>query len=136
MGSLDFLNSTLTVSQIVTRDEHGRRIIGPPKSHAGRRTLSLPRVLVGLLATHLARMELTTVDASELVFPAPGGGCWAYGNFRRRIWLPAVGAASCRGVIPRDLRRTAATALVLAGVDLKTTGTRLGHSDPRLTLGV
>jgi len=35
-----------------------------------------------------------------------------------------------------DLRRAAATALVLEGVDLKTAQTRLGHSDPRLTLGL
>lgn len=33
-----------------------------------------------------------------------------------------------------DLRRAAATALVRDGVDLKTAQTRLGHSDPRLTL--
>jgi integrase len=35
-----------------------------------------------------------------------------------------------------DVRRAAATALVLEGVDLKTAQTRLGHSDPRLTLGL
>jgi integrase len=35
-----------------------------------------------------------------------------------------------------DLRRANATGLVLAGVDLKTAQTRLGHSDPRLTLSV
>jgi integrase len=35
-----------------------------------------------------------------------------------------------------DLRRAAATALVLENVDLKTAQTRLGHSDPRLTLAV
>jgi hypothetical protein len=35
-----------------------------------------------------------------------------------------------------DLRRANATALVLDGVDVKTAQTRLGHSDPRLTLAV
>jgi integrase len=35
-----------------------------------------------------------------------------------------------------DLRRTNATQLVLAGVDVKTVQTRLGHADPRLTLAV
>ena len=40
------------------------------------------------------------------------------------------------GVSFHDLRRANATALVLDGVDLKTAQTRLGHSDPRLTLAV
>jgi len=40
------------------------------------------------------------------------------------------------GVTFHDLRRANATALVHAGVDMKTAQARLGHSDPRLTLGV
>jgi integrase len=35
-----------------------------------------------------------------------------------------------------DLRRANATRLVLEGIDLKTAQTRLGHTDPRLTLGI
>jgi integrase len=35
-----------------------------------------------------------------------------------------------------DLRRANATGLVLEGIDLKTAQTRLGHTDPRLTLGM
>jgi hypothetical protein len=35
-----------------------------------------------------------------------------------------------------DLRWANATGLVLEGVDIKTAQTRLGHTDPRLTLGI
>ncbi len=35
-----------------------------------------------------------------------------------------------------DLRRANATVLVRSGVDVKTTQTRLSHSDPKLTLGI
>jgi integrase len=35
-----------------------------------------------------------------------------------------------------DLRRANATVLVSTGVDVKTAQTRLGHSDPRLTLAI
>jgi integrase len=35
-----------------------------------------------------------------------------------------------------DLRRLNATVLVAEGVDVKTAQSRLGHSDPRLTLAV
>ncbi|MGH9100532.1 MAG: tyrosine-type recombinase/integrase [Acidimicrobiales bacterium] len=37
---------------------------------------------------------------------------------------------------PHDLRRTNATGLVRSDVDIKTAQKRLGHSDPRLTIGV
>jgi integrase len=73
-----------------------------------------------------------------------------YANWRRRVWQPActaagVGKVTCEpgtfreryeGAGFPDLRRANATGLVLAGVDLKTAQTRLGHSDPRLTLAV
>ena len=35
-----------------------------------------------------------------------------------------------------DLRRTAATAMVAAGVDVRTAQARLGHADPRVTLAI
>jgi integrase len=136
IGSLDLLARTLTVTETVTRDEHGRPILGPPKSEAGIRTLSMPQVLVDILAEHLVRMGLTGADAGSLMFPAPGGGHWSYANYRRRIWQPATTMAGLAGVGFHDLRRTASTQLVLGNVDLKTAGTRLGHSDPRLTLAV
>ena len=48
--------------------------------------------------------------------------------------MPACVAAGLDGLVFHDLRRAAATALVLERVDMKTAQTRLGHSDPRLTL--
>ncbi|MGP0109407.1 MAG: tyrosine-type recombinase/integrase [Acidimicrobiales bacterium] len=136
IGSLDLLVRSLKVTETVTRDEHGRPTLGPPKSEAGIRTLAMPQVLVDILAGHLARGRLTGANADSFVFPAPGGAHWSYANYRRRIWEPATTKAGLAGVGFHDLRRTATTQLVLGNVDLKTAGTRLGHSDPRLTLAV
>ena len=51
-----------------------------------------------------------------------------------------MGSGNRRGGTRRhgfhDLRRANATGMVLDGVDLKTAQTRLGHSDPRVTLSV
>jgi integrase len=47
-----------------------------------------------------------------------------------------VKAAGLEGLNFHDLRRTNATAMVIEGVDVKTAQTRLGHSDPRLTLAI
>ena len=62
---------------------------------------------------------------------------------RRRVWLPAM-VSTRLGTIDKqgrytgptfhDLRRTSATGLVAAGVDVKTAQSRLGHSQVRLTL--
>jgi integrase len=89
-----------------------------------------------LLADHLARRGLTGADSTELVFTAPHGGPIDYAHFRRRAWDPATVKAGVDGLEFHDLRRANATALVLEHVDLKTAQTRLGHSDPRLTLAV
>jgi integrase len=137
VGQLDILKTrTLTVTEIVTRDERGRPVVGPPKSAAGNRTMSMPQLLVDVLAEHLARFGLTADAPDSYVFPAPGGGAWPYSNFRRRFWLPAVARAGLDGLGFHDLRRMAATAFVGENVDLKTAQIRLGHSDPRLTLAV
>lgn len=44
--------------------------------------------------------------------------------------------AGLAGLTFHDLRRANATGLVAEGVDMKTAQTRLGHSDPRLTLAI
>jgi len=104
VGRLDILTRTLAVTEIVTRDEHGRPILGPPKSDAGVRTLSMPQLLADILANHLAQAGLTASDGDALVFPAPGGSYWSYTNYRRRIWQPATVRAGLEGAGFHDLR--------------------------------
>jgi integrase len=134
--ALDLLGGTLTVSEQATRGPKGATVFGPPKSSAGRRTLAVPRALGAMLSAHLAERGLTAEHGDELVFSMPDGGVLDYRNFRYRIWLPATKLAGVEGLTFHDLRRANASGLVHAGVDLKTAQTRLGHSDPRLTLGV
>jgi integrase len=136
VGRIDFLRSTLIVAEQITRGQGGRHVSGPPKSQAGRRTLAMPTALAALLTDHLARRRLTGADSDALVFVSKEGGPIRYERWRGRVWLPAVRRAGLEGLTFHDLRRANATALVLDGVDLKTAQTRLGHSDPRLTLAV
>jgi integrase len=99
---------------------------------------------------HLATRGLTGADSHALLFETAAGGPLDYPNWRRRTWQPACIEAGLAKLVRdpetkrdrydgpgfHDLRRANATGLVLAGVDLKTAQTRLGHSDPRLTLAV
>ena len=136
VGRIHFDRSTLTVAEQITRGEHGEPRSGPPKSGAGIRTLSVPTPLVELLAAHLTRRGLSSADTDAFVFAMPEGGPLVYQNFRNRHWLPACRAVDLDGLGFHDLRRLNATGLVMEGVDVKTAQSRLGHSDPRLTLAV
>lgn len=66
----------------------------------------------------------------DLLFPAPEGGYLLAANWRRAVAWPQTG----RRRRPHDLRHTAATLWISAGVDVKTVSAWLGHSTAKLTL--
>ena len=134
--SLDFQSRTVTVSEQRTRGLRGRMITRPPKSDAGRRTLTAPPWLMDMLEVHLSRRGLTPSHGNELVFVTAEVEGLDYSHWRQRFWLPATRRAGFAGLQFHDLRRTAATALVTERIDIKTAQVRLGHADPRTTLGV
>lgn len=136
VGRINFDQSTITVAEQVTRGVGGRSVIGPPKSAAARRTLAAPPVLMDLLARHFELRALATGDSDVFVFATPDGEHLDYSNWLHRIWYPARKQAGVEWAQFHDLRRANATGLVLDGIDLKTAQTRLGHTDPRLTLGI
>jgi integrase len=132
VGSVDLLRNTVTVSHQLGRD----RELGQPKSDAGRRHFSIPEELSAALAAHMAANQLTGADPERLIFATREGRALDYSHWRTRVWLPAAAKAGLHGASFHDLRRANASTLVAAGVDVKTAQTRLGHSDPRLTLAI
>ncbi|MGH8923573.1 MAG: tyrosine-type recombinase/integrase [Acidimicrobiia bacterium] len=136
VGHVDVFRRTVTVAEQVTRGAHGASAIGPPKSRASRRTVSMPKELVDELIVHTGSLGVTGAETEALLFPNAEGGPLDYSNWRRRVWEPAVKAAGLSGLGFHDLRRANATAMVAEGVDVKTAQARLGHSDPRLTLAI
>jgi excisionase family DNA binding protein len=105
VGRIDFLNRCLAVVEQATRVAHGRIVFGPPRSDAGRRTLSLPAALVDVLAGHLAARGLSAADRTALVFVSPRGEVIDYGHWRQRVWLPACREAHVEGLTFHDLRQ-------------------------------
>jgi integrase len=136
VGRIDFLRSTLTVAEQITRGSGGSAVNGPPKSRAGRRTLAVPDELMAMLAAHLLSRGLTGSDTHARLFVTRDGTDLEYSNFRDRRWVPACAKVGLDNLTFHDLRRLAATTLVAEGVDVKTTQTRLGHSSPQITLGL
>jgi integrase len=129
-GSVDTARGVIVVTQQLGRDG----VLGPPKSASGQRTFSIPKPLIAMLGEHVACLESEKADDSELLFRSTVGSPLSYTNWRRRVWVPAVRLAGLEGVQFHDLRRAYATAMIFAGVDVKTAQTRLGHADPRMIL--
>jgi integrase len=130
VGHVNVLAGTVTVAEQLGRDGQ----IGPPKSAAGLRTLSAPVWLLEEIAALLARRNLNGAAGDALLFVSTADAPLHYTNWRRRIWVPACGTAGLAELHFHDLRSLAATVLVVAGVNVKTAQTRLGHSSPQVTL--
>ncbi len=89
-----------------------------------------------MLADHLAERGVSQDDREADVFLGSNRQRLDYANWRTRIWIPATEAAGLPGLRFHDLRHTAGTAMVAAGVDVKTVQIRLGHASPITTLRI
>jgi integrase len=136
LGRIDFVGQRVHIVEQVTRARHGQMVVGPPKSEAGRRSLGAPAALLEMLASHVTRHGLLDDGPDALLFTEANGDLLDYSNWRSRVWLPACKRVGLDGLVFHDLRRVNATALVAERVDLKTAQSRLGHSDPRLTIAI
>lgn len=140
---MDLDRSSLTVRHSL------QRINGEPfglvetKSDASRRTLTLPAVAVAQLRRHLARREHERQLAGSkwkgnpwgLVFVSTVGTPLFQRNVHRRFWQ-LLDAAGLRRIRPHDLRHSAASLLIAAGVHPKAIQELLGHSSVAFTLQV
>lgn len=129
---VDLLRPSVTVIEQLN-EVNGRLGFGPPKTAAGRRAVTVPAFLVGVLEEQLSlRCE---PGRQGLVFPAAEGGPMRRSNFRRRVWLPATRAVDLEGVRFHDLRHTAVALAIAAGAHPRALMERLGHSSITVTLG-
>ena len=117
VGAVDVQARTVAVREQLIRGRYGISELGPPKSDAGRRVITMPVELAESLDHQLAG------DPEAFVFPAPDGGFLTYSNWRQRCWEPACKAAGVEGLGFHDLRRLSATGLVAEGIDIKTAQT-------------
>lgn len=115
---VDWLRGRIEIIDVVTRA--GLRQW--PKSRKSHRVVPVPADLLEDMSRLMAGRP-----RNALVFTAPGGGPVDDGNFRDRIWYPAIAAAGIRRLPPRIMRHTAASWLVQDGVPLYDVQALLGH---------
>jgi integrase len=102
--------------------------LGPPKTPASARTITLPRFLAGLLQMHLA------TTTGSFVFTSPHGYPLRRSTFDRRVFRPAVDGDPRKGTMPirpgltfHGLRHSHKTWLIADDIPEIAQARRLGH---------
>ena len=90
--------------------------------------VTIPAFLADELGQHLGALTRPPAGA-DLVFPSPSGGHLRRTNFGRRLWAPAVRAATIEPPPTfHHLRHTAAALAIAEGAHPKAIQARLGHA--------
>ncbi len=122
---VDLLRGSVTVDATYYYDEDFVWRIGPPKTKASRRTVSLPRSVVGELDEHLRRYG--DRDPGAYVFRGAEGGVLRPSQFHRDHWAPAVTAAGLDPLRKHDMRHTAISLWIASGMNVKEVQARWAH---------
>ena len=125
-SDIDVKNEIVHVRRGVIRIKGGR-LVGDPKSEAGKRDVAIPPHLMPVVKQHLR--EHVAAEQKALLFPATGGGHMAPASLYR-VYYPAREAAGRPDLRFHDLRHTGATLAATTGATLKELMSRLGHSTP------
>lgn len=128
---VDPLRATVTVAAQAIELRSGERVVTPPKSHAGRRTVALPALVVEALDEHLA--IYVGPEPGALLFTGPNGGPLRRGTLQS-AWDRARRSTGRPELHLHDLRHAAGTLAAQAGATLREVMARIGHSTPRAAL--
>ena len=130
---LDLDHRIVSVREQYLELADGSRLLGPPKTEAGKRTVTIP----SFVATELEKHCASWVDdgPDSLLFPAPEGGPWRRSNFNRRVFRPAARLAQLPdGFRFHDLRHTGNTLAAGTGASTRELMARMGHSSAAAAL--
>ena len=129
---VDFDAGTVQVIEQYQELASGELNLGPPKTAAGHRTVSVPEVILGDLSEHVR--EHTASIPRALLF---GSEAWPTGESRKtfyRQWKRAVTTTGMSSFRFHDLRHTANTLTALTGASAKELMARMGHASSRAAL--
>ncbi|MGW0434669.1 tyrosine-type recombinase/integrase [Micromonospora sp. NPDC003197] len=130
---IDTSAGTVRVRQAYTEQRGIGLVLGPPKSRAGRRTVSLPPAVVDVIRDHLAA-EVDD-DPEALVFATENGRPIWRGNFNKLSnWKAAVAKVGQPGLHFHDLRHTGNTLAARTGASTRDLMARMGHDSPQAAL--
>jgi integrase len=130
---VDLRKGTVRVRAAYAERSNGELVLGPPKSRAGLRTVSIPAVIITDLRAHLDEYAEEGPDA--LVFPGRKGGPLRRGNFNRAAgWKDAVAKIGVSGLHFHDLRHSGNMLAAATGTGLRDLMTRMGQDSVRAAM--
>lgn len=136
--NVDLENGTVVVRQALSRQKGEGLVLGPVKSKAGRRMLSIPKPLLAELKAHRIAQNAERLAAGtwwaegDYVFTTPEGkpidprADWG-------AWRDLLATAKVDPVRLHDARHTAATFLLAKGIPARVAMGFLGHSQRSMT---
>ncbi|RAY14907.1 site-specific integrase [Actinomadura craniellae] len=129
----DIGKRTVRVRAAFVEQANGKMLLGPPKSRAGLRMVSIPAAIVPALVAHLEKYTKPENDA--LVFTGVKGGPLRRSGFNKVTnWLRVVDALGVWGLHFHDLRHTGNTLAADMGVSTRNLMARMGHDNERAAL--
>jgi integrase len=129
--SIDLDAGTITVVQALVERDDSSLSIGPPKGEAGRRTFTMPAVLVPELSSHIE--SSVNLDECSLLFVGEKGARLRRANWSI-VWQNATRKVGVEGLRLHDLRHTCNTLTAGTGASTRELMYRMGHASARAAL--
>jgi integrase len=130
-GDLDLLHGTVSVTKSRQRLDDGGSVVGPPKSAAGHRVVSIPPPLLPELEQHLA--AYVGADRRAVVFTGERGAPLDRPRWHI-VWAKARTEVGRPDLRFHDLRHTGNTLAAATGASTRELMARMGHASPRAAL--
>ncbi|MBX6383037.1 MAG: site-specific integrase [Microbispora sp.] len=132
-SDIDIRARTVRVREQLIELDGGDMVLAPPKSRAGKRTVSIPSAIIPALIDHLD--QFTGTDEDAFVFLGKRGGYLRGSNFRREAkWAEALKEMGVKELHFHDLRHTGNTLAAQSGASLADLKARMGHDSDRAAL--
>ncbi|MCC2259639.1 site-specific integrase [Intestinimonas aquisgranensis] len=128
-SDFDEAHGTLSVRRTLHIQKGGRVVTGETKTGTGKRTITLPPSMAGLLAQRKKHSYSQWIVPNPLRPEQPASSGTAYNHLKtllKRAGLPSIRV--------HDLRHTFAIHALASGVDAKTLSGILGHTQASFTL--
>jgi integrase len=122
------------------KDVQGHCKLGTPKTAHSRRAIPLTPLALASLKRHKVKQAEERLayggdwNSDQLVFCTTVGTAYSQTNFRKQQYIPMLHKAKLQYIRPHDLRHTAATLLLLEGVQPLVVSEMLGHASVAFTL--
>jgi integrase len=130
---VDFETGTLRIRRTFSEVRGQGLILGPPKSRASIRTVSVPAAIMADLTTHVDKYVSEGPEA--YIFTGPKGIPIRRGNFNPLTkWMDQVAVIGAEGVHFHDLRHTGNMLAAAAGGSTRDLMARMGHDSMNAAL--